>query len=93
MIDRRLDKTVAVFGLIVGTICALIGYFLIWHDPIPSFLAFVVVFLFILTIYYYAGWGLKWRGMVFGIFGAEEEEDRYMEYVEKHVDTSERGRK
>jgi|GEM_PF-3249462 hypothetical protein len=92
MIDKRVDKAVVWLSLCIALVCGIGGYFL-WQNIIPAFLAFITVFLFVLSIYNYATWGLKWRGMVFGIYGPREEDEEYEEYMEKHVDAQARVKK
>ncbi|MEM3444796.1 MAG: hypothetical protein QXJ27_06490 [Thermoplasmata archaeon] len=92
MLDKRTDRVMLWFALIVGIVSGVGGYF-IWHHPVPSLLGGFTMFLLVLVIYHYAGWGLKWRGMVFGIYGPEEEDEEYYDYVEKHIDSSQRGKK
>lgn len=92
MFDKRTDQAVLGFAAIVGVVSAIGSYFL-WYNPVPAILAGFTMFLLIVVIYHYAGWGLKWRGMVYGIFGPEDEDEPYYDYLEKHVEQEQRGKK
>lgn len=92
MFDRRTDKAVLFFALLVGVLSSVGGYF-IWYALVPAILAGITMFLLILVVYHYAGWGVKWRGMVFGIFGPEKEDEPYYDYLEKHVEHNQRGKR
>lgn len=92
MFDKRTDRAVLWIAVIVSLVSGVGGYFL-WNHPVPAILAGFTMFLLVFVIYHYAGWGLKWRGMVFGIYGPEEEDEEYYDYVEKHIDSNHRGKK
>lgn len=92
MWDKHTDRVVLWLAFVIGIITGVGGYF-IWYNLVPAVLAGFTMFLLVVVIYHYAGWGIKWRGMVFGIYGPEEEDAEYYKYVERHIDSTHRSKK